>query len=647
MSETEAMESVIESHQLAPHAFNKGNCLRVIFDKSVEKQDNATDEYYAELEEAREDRKRKRDPEIDDKRHKIPRRFYPKIVKLYEVWKERRVKMTAPRLQRWLQGQNFDVHLHTCRRLIHDVLKLPEWGKYDKTKRDWKDRADQKRQCVIKYAYLEKCEQKGEIIKVYWDESYIHQNHDVGYEYGTEQHGSGRGERLILGHAMTKDGLVCGRRDNPIQKLPMRQPVKGEHGEVAFPTGVTPLTAEWVWKASSIVKDYHKNQNGDTCSYWFQQQIIPAVEAMYPVEKRPELVGFVHVIDNAPYHWEAAEGCIPVNTITKKQMDESGMPAPPIEPNLSPAELKKRRNHGSKYNLEEGKGLLTSLGIESINIDRPHAEADFHPVHRPNDRKKARKVMQCTIPKKRFFVNSGGPLVEELRSELKKAIMLNRPEIMMSKFEKICNDTLVFLFAKLGITMYSFMRVCLLWQAEFEAGNRKRWHACYFTVPYWADSQPPELIWQMTKGRVGTVWYPGRTLKATLQQWHVALYGGELSVGLDPEVRMPAAEEAGEDDFGLSVVWDPVDAAQCAKFVRKTHRHLDEFIDNDSVLTGDLKTLGEESKFESALECIQSCSRKAAFELELQDDGGDEDDGSEEGGPAAVSCTSSNLTPDV
>jgi hypothetical protein len=242
---------------------------------------------------------------------------------------------------------------------------------------------------------------------------------------------------------MTKDGLVCGNRDSPAQKMPMRQPVKGEHGEVTFPKGVTPLTAEWVWKASSIVKDYHKNQNGDTCSYWFQQQIIPAVEAMYPVDKHPGLVGFVHVIDNAPYHWEAVEGCIPVSTITKKQMEESGMPAPPIEPNLTPAELKKRRNHGSKYNLDEGKGLFASLGVESISIDRPQAEPDWHAVHKPNGRKSVRKAMKCTIPHERFFVKSGGPLVEELRSELKKAIMLKRPELMMSKFEKICNDTLV------------------------------------------------------------------------------------------------------------------------------------------------------------------------------------------------------------
>jgi hypothetical protein len=122
-------------------------------------------------------------------------------------------------------------------------------------------------------------------------------------------------------------------------------------------------------------------------------------------------------------------------------------------------------------------------------------------------------------------------------------------------------------------------------------------------------------------------------LKATLEQWHVALYGGELKVGLDPEVSMPADAV---DEFALSVAWDPIDAAQCARLVRKTHRHLDEFIDNDSELSGDLKTLGNASKFKSALECVQSCSRKAAFEVELQDDGGDDGDDDGECEPGAA-----------
>jgi hypothetical protein len=53
-------------------------------------------------------------------------------------------------------------------------------------------------------------------------------------------------------------------------------------------------------------------------------------------------------------------------------------------------------------------------------------------------------------------------------------------------------------------------------------------------------TQPSELVWTMTKGHVGTAWYPERTLKATLEQWHVALYGGEIKAGVEPEVIMLA-----------------------------------------------------------------------------------------------------------
>ena len=49
---------------------------------------------------------------------------------------------------------------------------------------------------------------------VYWDESYIHQNHDIRHGWGEEPHGSGKGERLILCHALTRDGLICGQPVN-------------------------------------------------------------------------------------------------------------------------------------------------------------------------------------------------------------------------------------------------------------------------------------------------------------------------------------------------------------------------------------------------------------------------------------------------
>jgi hypothetical protein len=75
-------------------------------------------------------------------------------------------------------------------------------------------------------------------------------------------------------------------------------------------------------------------------------------------------------------------------------MEESGMPPPPIEPNLTPSQLKKRRNHGSKYNLDEGEGLFTSLGVEYISIDRPQAEPDWHAVQRANGRKNLRKTIK-------------------------------------------------------------------------------------------------------------------------------------------------------------------------------------------------------------------------------------------------------------
>lgn len=95
--------------------------------------------------------------------------------------------------------------------------------------------------------------------------------------------------------------------------MPMRNPSK----DTNRPAGGIPLSAEWVWQANAKVKNYFTN--GDTCLYWFKEQLIPALEAMYPKEDHPDLKGFVHVLDNAPYHWE---GGFSTAGLSKKKMKE-------------------------------------------------------------------------------------------------------------------------------------------------------------------------------------------------------------------------------------------------------------------------------------------------------------------------------------
>ena len=130
--ETEGIQSVIESHQLTPHAFNKGNCLRVTFDMPVAKQDNATDHRrllcWAWRATRRQEKKAR--PGNGRQTAQNTKKFLSENCEVVWSLEGAKGQNNCPRLQRWLQGQNqnYDVHLHTCRRLIHDVLKLPEWG---------------------------------------------------------------------------------------------------------------------------------------------------------------------------------------------------------------------------------------------------------------------------------------------------------------------------------------------------------------------------------------------------------------------------------------------------------------------------------------------------------------------------------------
>ena len=97
---------------------------------------------------------------------------------------------------------------------------------------------------------LANLDDKGQIIRpeVYLDESYINKNHSNDKTWYFEEDGiiigkpTGKGDRLIILNAITKDGWV------PNAKL--------------------------VFKASKKTGDYHTNMNWDNFSKWFQEKLL-------------------------------------------------------------------------------------------------------------------------------------------------------------------------------------------------------------------------------------------------------------------------------------------------------------------------------------------------------------------------------------
>ena len=134
---------------------------------------------------------------------------------------------------------------------------------------------------------LANLDDKGQIIRpeVYLDESYINKNHSNDKTWYFEEDGiiigkpTGKGDRLIILNAVTKDGWV------PNSKL--------------------------VFKASKKTGDYHTNMNWDNFSKWFQEKLLKNI---------PE--NSLIIMDNAPYHNVLVEEAFPKKSHSIKRLRE-------------------------------------------------------------------------------------------------------------------------------------------------------------------------------------------------------------------------------------------------------------------------------------------------------------------------------------
>jgi hypothetical protein len=153
------------------------------------------------------------------------------------------------------------------------------------------------RSYLIALAAAMKEEEAGTAIIVYMDESYIHQGQRTKFSWyckKTERnniyqgHGPNSGKRIIVLHAVTKDGML------------------------AMP-GVDPsniLTEEYLSCALVFAEvnvdditpaDYHNSINGEKFVMWMRTRLIPTFKARYPGKK------MYLVLDNAKYHHHRGE----------------------------------------------------------------------------------------------------------------------------------------------------------------------------------------------------------------------------------------------------------------------------------------------------------------------------------------------------
>lgn len=119
--------------------------------------------------------------------------------------------------------------------------------------------------------------------EIYLDETFVNKNHSSSFTWYFEDDGpwvnkpSGKGPRMIIVHAITKDGWVGG--------------------------------AKLIFEAKKRTGDYHGQMNWENFSKWFSSQLLPNIPASSLI-----------IMDNAKYHNVLDESSFPTPKNRKEQL---------------------------------------------------------------------------------------------------------------------------------------------------------------------------------------------------------------------------------------------------------------------------------------------------------------------------------------
>jgi transposase len=149
------------------------------------------------------------------------------------------------------------------------------------------------RSYILEYSRVKREEERGNCVLVWMDESYIHAGYCSRFSWHTpvdakvptknRVRGCEKGKRLIIIHAMTKDGMLEEFGGDPSDNLEERC------ASAAIVTNK--LSAE-----GYEPEDYHDTLNGEKFLQWMKNRLIPAFKKKYPRKK------MVLILDNAKYH---------------------------------------------------------------------------------------------------------------------------------------------------------------------------------------------------------------------------------------------------------------------------------------------------------------------------------------------------------
>lgn len=222
--------------------------------------------------------------------------------------------------------------------------------------------------------------------EVYLDESYVNKNHSNQFTWYWDEDGpdvnkpSGKGERLIIVHAITAAGWVKG--------------------------------AELVFMANRKTGDYHGQMNWDNFSRWFENQLLPNIPANSLI-----------IMDNAKYHNTQEQGPF-LNANPTKEMLREWLSAKEIPwgKDMLKAEL---------YEL-----CKPSLPPPEYKLDKIAAKAEHTILRTPQYHPELQPIETCWGITKNYIARHCDFTLKAMKNNLPKGFANVTPEICAGLVQK-------------------------------------------------------------------------------------------------------------------------------------------------------------------------------------------------------------------
>ena len=435
---------------------------------------------------------------------------YGNVKGLWEATKE-----AWPHLRRFAVGDDPDVPTELLitqegfRRLMISKLNF-HWSSVQKSLRKQSvQRKRRIRRYLLRLANALKKEKEETHVLVFMDESYVHLNHMQSHFWAHKDDGVdkvSKGPRLILVHAMTRDGLLFSSKKGTCMFWSYENDDLTKDLDSAEMVFLSGMAADWdkrrKSKATPCRGDYHDNMCGEMFMKWMEHRFLPAFKKKYP-DKTPILI-----LDNAPYHHGRGASYVDIKTLAKYQqmffLEKYGVNSFSVE----------REGASIDFFLVPytGKGYWPDAIVTDIVDDSVHVKLVGNLetiIVRPEDVKCDGAigvdvlVQVLYVPKYKVLNFPLGPSKEELRQVTERIIREHEPALLLSELRTFCLQNNVELI---------------------------------FTPPYCPDLQPIELIWALSKRFVGKMWKKGRTAMETAAHLFISWYGG---VGKEKEKIKP------------------------------------------------------------------------------------------------------------